>query len=197
MALALLSPSATPAAHRLALRPLTTLPLARITAATTAGLASSLGFCSLQRAGATGDSDGADSLETQGTEWLDADLLRMVSSAADADQALDIVAESGAPLEVPKCNAIIAAALDRGNVDLALSVFDAMRSGFTGGLVLAHCFDFWDIYLRKCDVGSFILSPESACCRVVNCSWRWEVGEAGCADLCLACAAVGGCPACF
>jgi pentatricopeptide repeat protein len=115
----------------------------RITAATTAGLASfasSLGFCSLQRAGATGDSDGADSLETQRTEWLDADLLRRVSSAADAGHALDIVAESGAPLEVPECNAIIAAALDRGNVDLALSVFEAMRSGFTRGLVLAHCF---------------------------------------------------------
>jgi pentatricopeptide repeat protein len=69
--------------------------------------------------------------------WLDADLLRRVSGAADADQALDIVAESsgsaGAALEAPECNAIVAAALDRGNVELALSVFEAMRSGFAGG----------------------------------------------------------------
>jgi len=68
--------------------------------------------------------------------WLDTDLLRQVSGAGNADQALDIVAESaggsGAALEAPECNAIIAAALDRGNVELALSVFEAMRSGFAG-----------------------------------------------------------------
>ncbi|GJN12817.1 hypothetical protein PR202_ga31131 [Eleusine coracana subsp. coracana] len=82
-------------------------------------------------------SDGAGSPET-GAGWLDADLLRRVSGAADADQALDIVAELaaaagvGAALNAPECNAIITAAFDRGNVDLALSVFEVMRSDFTG-----------------------------------------------------------------
>jgi hypothetical protein len=72
---------------------------------------------------------------------LDAGLLKRVSGAADADQALDIVAESlgGAgsgtksSLDASDCNAIVAAALDRGNVDLALSVFEAMRSGLAQG----------------------------------------------------------------
>uniref|UniRef100_J3MS71 Uncharacterized protein n=2 Tax=Oryza brachyantha TaxID=4533 RepID=J3MS71_ORYBR len=60
-------------------------------------------------------------------------MLRRVSGAADAAEALDIVAESAGGtggLDAPDCNAIVAAALDRGNVELALSVFEAMRSGF-------------------------------------------------------------------
>lgn len=69
--------------------------------------------------------------------WLSADLLRRISGAADADRVLDIVAESvegaGAALDAPECNAIVAAAFDRGNIELALSVFEAMRSGFAGG----------------------------------------------------------------
>ncbi|KAL6646503.1 hypothetical protein ACP70R_018111 [Stipagrostis hirtigluma subsp. patula] len=137
MALAVLSPSH--AGHCLA-RPLPSLPLAR--AAGAAGLAffsrssspPSPGACSLRRAGATGGGDGAGSSEAPEDSLLDADLLRRVSCAADADEALDIVAESGAcagsALGAPECNAIVAAALDRGNVDLALSVFEAMRSGF-------------------------------------------------------------------
>ncbi|KAL6639945.1 hypothetical protein ACP70R_022255 [Stipagrostis hirtigluma subsp. patula] len=137
MALAVLSPSH--AGHCLA-RPLPSLPLAR--AAGAAGLAffsrssspPSPGACSLRRAGATGGGDGAGSSEAPEDSLLDADLLRRVSGAADADEALDIVAESGAcagsALGAPECNAIVAAALDRGNVDLALSVFEAMRSGF-------------------------------------------------------------------
>ncbi|KAL6894917.1 hypothetical protein ACP4OV_007537 [Aristida adscensionis] len=138
---ALLSPS--PAAHRLA-RPLPSLLLARATAA---GLAffphspsppSPGSCCSLQRAGAAGgDGDGAgagSSEEAPGPSRLDADLLRRVSGAADADEALDILEESaggaGSALDALECHAIIAAALDRGNVGLALSVFEAMRSGF-------------------------------------------------------------------
>ncbi|KAK3123205.1 hypothetical protein QOZ80_8AG0626160 [Eleusine coracana subsp. coracana] len=140
MALALLSPSAAPAAHRLPLRSFSSPPLARTTSTTSIGLAlfsSSLGSCSLLRVGAAAGSDGAGSPET-GAGWLDADLLRRVSGAADADQALDIVAELaaaagvGAALNAPECNAIITAAFDRGNVDLALSVFEVMRSDFTG-----------------------------------------------------------------
>ncbi|GJN35182.1 hypothetical protein PR202_gb23941 [Eleusine coracana subsp. coracana] len=142
MALALLSPSAAPAAHRLPLRSFSSSPLARTTSTTSIGLAllsSSLGSCYLVRVGAAAGSDGAGSPETQGAGWLDADLLRRVSGTADADQALDIVAELaavagvGAALNAPECNAIITAAFDRGNVDLALSVFEVMRSGITGG----------------------------------------------------------------
>ncbi|XP_062191440.1 uncharacterized protein LOC133895276 isoform X2 [Phragmites australis] len=142
MALALLSPS--PAAQRLP-RPLAPPPLARVTTAVGAGLlffspcsSPSVGSRSLQRAGSAGGVDGASagSSEAPGAGWLDADLLRRVSGAADADQALDIVAESAGgvntALDAPECNAIVAAALDRGNVDLALSVFEAMRSGFAG-----------------------------------------------------------------
>ncbi|RCV30679.1 hypothetical protein SETIT_6G114500v2 [Setaria italica] len=141
MALALLPPS--PASHRRSLRPVSSPPLARVTPAARfcPAFFSSLspGSCSLQRTGAAGgDGDGAGegSSEAPVAGWLDADLLRRVSGAADADQALDIVAESsggaGAALEAPECNAIVAAALDRGNVELALSVFEAMRSGFAG-----------------------------------------------------------------
>uniref|UniRef100_A0A453K223 Uncharacterized protein n=1 Tax=Aegilops tauschii subsp. strangulata TaxID=200361 RepID=A0A453K223_AEGTS len=93
---------------------------------------------SLQRASSAAAGDGAGSSEAPGDSSLDADLLRRVSGAEDADRALDIVAESlgggagsgsKASLDSSDCNAIVAAALDRGNVDLALSVFDAMRSG--------------------------------------------------------------------
>uniref|UniRef100_A0A0A9EAC7 Pentatricopeptide repeat-containing protein n=1 Tax=Arundo donax TaxID=35708 RepID=A0A0A9EAC7_ARUDO len=142
MALALLSP--TPAAHRLP-RPLAPPSLARVTTAVGVGLSffspfsSSVGSRSLQRAGSAGGGDGAGaaSSEAPGSGWLDADLLRRVSGAVDAGRAMDIVAESAggagaAALDAPECNAIVAAALDRGNVDLALSVFEAMRSGFAG-----------------------------------------------------------------
>ena len=142
MALALLPPS--PASHRRSLRPVSSPLLTRVTTAASFGLAfsshPSSGCCSLQRTGAAGgDGDGAGeaSSEAPVAGWLDTDLLRRVSGAGDADQALDIVADSaggsGAALEAPECNAIIAAALDRGNVELALSVFEAMRSGFAGG----------------------------------------------------------------
>ncbi|CAO2163672.1 unnamed protein product [Urochloa humidicola] len=141
MALALLPPS--PASHRRSLRRVSCPPLARVSTAVSFGLAffsrPSPDSCSLLTTGAVGgDADGAGdgSSEAQVSRWLDADLLRRVSGAADADQVLDIVAESaggaGVALEAPECNVILVAALDRGNVELALSVFEAMRSGFVG-----------------------------------------------------------------
>ncbi|KAF7096377.1 hypothetical protein CFC21_098333 [Triticum aestivum] len=93
---------------------------------------------SLQRASSAAAGGGAGSSEAPADSSLDADLLRRVSGAEDADRALDIVAESlgggagsgsKASLDASDSNAIVAAALDRGNVDLALSVFDAMRAG--------------------------------------------------------------------
>lgn len=138
MALTLLSP----AAHRLP-RPLSPPPLARTTT-TTIGFSffsrcssPASGSCSLQRFSSAGGGDGAGSSGEPDASSLDADLLRRVSGTADADQALDIVVESvGGPdagagaLDASDCNTIVAAALDRGNFDLALSVFEAMRSGF-------------------------------------------------------------------
>lgn len=143
MALALLSPS-TPS-HRILLRPIPfpSLPVARATSAGSFGLAFfcplSRGSSSLERTGAAGgviDSAGEGSSEEPVAGWLSADLLRRISGAADADRVLDIVAESvegaGAALGAPECNAIVSAAFDRGNIALALSVFEAMRSGFAG-----------------------------------------------------------------
>lgn len=141
MALALLPPSS--ASHRRSLRPISFPPLARLTTATSFGVAffyrPSLSSGSLQATGVAGggNASGEGSSEALVAGWLDADLLRRVSGAADADQVLNLVAESaggaGGALEAPDCNAIVAAALDRGNVELALSVFKAMRSGFAGG----------------------------------------------------------------
>uniref|UniRef100_A0A453K246 Uncharacterized protein n=1 Tax=Aegilops tauschii subsp. strangulata TaxID=200361 RepID=A0A453K246_AEGTS len=135
-ALAFLPPA--PAVHHPP-RPLNPPPLA---CATNTGFSflfpPSSRWPSLQRASSAAAGDGAGSSEAPGDSSLDADLLRRVSGAEDADRALDIVAESlgggagsgsKASLDSSDCNAIVAAALDRGNVDLALSVFDAMRSG--------------------------------------------------------------------
>uniref|UniRef100_A0A0D9X6R7 Uncharacterized protein n=1 Tax=Leersia perrieri TaxID=77586 RepID=A0A0D9X6R7_9ORYZ len=143
MALALLSPSS----HRLPRPNITCPPLGRATStsATSIGLSffpicspPSSGSCSLQRASsAAGGADGGGAGEgepvTSGATSLDADLLRRVSGAADAGEALDIVDELAGctgGLDASDCNAIVVAALDRGNVQLALSVFEAMRSGF-------------------------------------------------------------------
>ncbi|KAF7149970.1 hypothetical protein RHSIM_Rhsim02G0244700 [Rhododendron simsii] len=68
---------------------------------------------------------------------LDEDLLSRVSSARDASEALELIAEkagrSGGVVSGADCCTIISAAFDRGNVDLALSVFYAMRSSFDLG----------------------------------------------------------------
>uniref|UniRef100_A0A0E0LTW7 Uncharacterized protein n=1 Tax=Oryza punctata TaxID=4537 RepID=A0A0E0LTW7_ORYPU len=138
MALALLSPSSA-SAHRLP-RPSSSPPLGRAASATSivssffplCSSPPSPGSCSLQRASSAGGAGAGESEASEATS-LDADLLRRVSGASDAGEALDIVAESAGGtggLDASDCNVIVAAALDRGNVELALSVFEAMRSGF-------------------------------------------------------------------
>lgn len=79
---------------------------------------------------------------------LDDELLRRLSGAKDADQVLDVITESGGSNGVVKmdtsdCNSLVAAALERGNSELALSLFDAMRLGISSGFnfsVLANLF---------------------------------------------------------
>ncbi|KAF9689233.1 hypothetical protein SADUNF_Sadunf01G0070300 [Salix dunnii] len=62
---------------------------------------------------------------------LNEDSLSRVSAAKDANEALQIIAEitnkSNGLVSVADCCGIITAAIDRGNTDLALSVFYAMR----------------------------------------------------------------------
>lgn len=71
-------------------------------------------------------------------EELDDELLNRVSSAKDADEALQMIAEkcktSGGVLANSDCCAIISTALERNNSELALSIFSAMRSSFAQGL---------------------------------------------------------------
>lgn len=68
---------------------------------------------------------------------VEEELLSRVSGAKDASEVLEIVAESskrsGGVLTVDECCLIINAAIDRGNTDLALSIFYAMRSSFDQG----------------------------------------------------------------
>lgn len=70
---------------------------------------------------------------------LDEELLRRVSGAKDADEALGMIEEargSGDPgvIETEDCHSIIESAFDRGDADLALSVFYAMRAGVDRGM---------------------------------------------------------------
>ncbi|KAL6986428.1 hypothetical protein U1Q18_019789 [Sarracenia purpurea var. burkii] len=73
-------------------------------------------------------------VESSVSEFLDEDLLNRVSASKDAKEALDLIAEkyerSGGVVSNFDCHSIITAAFDRNNVDLALSVFSAMRSSF-------------------------------------------------------------------
>ena len=68
---------------------------------------------------------------------LNEDALSRVSAAKDANEALQIIAvitnKSNGLVSVTDCCGIISAAIDRGNSDLALSVFYAMRSSFDQG----------------------------------------------------------------
>lgn len=61
-------------------------------------------------------------------------LLRVASTAKDADEALQIIADNsstnGGVVSTSDCCSIISAALDRNNPQLALSVFYSMRSTF-------------------------------------------------------------------
>ncbi|GLU05971.1 hypothetical protein SLE2022_230430 [Rubroshorea leprosula] len=65
---------------------------------------------------------------------LDEELLGKVSGAKDAAEALELIAQNRerkcGVVEASDCHLIIKAALDCNNVDLALSVFYAMRSSF-------------------------------------------------------------------
>ncbi|KAL9177467.1 hypothetical protein ABFS82_01G060300 [Erythranthe guttata] len=74
------------------------------------------------------------------SEILDDELLVRVSAAKDAAEVLSSIAaercSSGGGVVSPSdCRLIITAALDRGNAELALSVFSAMRSSFDSGRV--------------------------------------------------------------
>jgi len=78
------------------------------------------------------------STESSASSCLDEESLRNVAGAKDADQAMDIIVEAqgrvwGGEVGNGDCCLSIAAAIDRGNVELALSVFHAMRSGFEQG----------------------------------------------------------------
>ncbi|KAI3713526.1 hypothetical protein L1987_72104 [Smallanthus sonchifolius] len=65
-------------------------------------------------------------------------IINKVSAAKDASVALQVFGEmtkrSGGVVTTSDCSSIISAALDRNNPDLALSVFQAMRSSFDAGV---------------------------------------------------------------
>lgn len=71
---------------------------------------------------------------SEASRLLDDELLCRVSTAADANEVLNMIAEStlrsGGTVSSSDCSLILSAALDRSNADLALSVFQAMRSSF-------------------------------------------------------------------
>ncbi|KAL0393682.1 UNVERIFIED_CONTAM: hypothetical protein Slati_4334400 [Sesamum latifolium] len=71
------------------------------------------------------------------SDLLDDQLLGRVSAATDAAEVLLLIAEerrtTRGVVSVSDCRLIISAALDRGNADLALSMFSAMRSSFDSG----------------------------------------------------------------
>ncbi|KAG7587658.1 Pentatricopeptide repeat [Arabidopsis suecica] len=72
------------------------------------------------------------------TSILDDELLSSVSAVRDADEALEMISDRfgsnrGGIVELEDCRSIISAAVNRGNVDLALSIFYAMRASFDLG----------------------------------------------------------------
>ncbi|XP_073055586.1 uncharacterized protein [Primulina eburnea] len=71
------------------------------------------------------------------SDLLDDELLGRVSAAKDADEVLALIAEesrkNGGVVSASDCHLILSAALDRGNAELALSVFSSMRSSFGSG----------------------------------------------------------------
>lgn len=72
------------------------------------------------------------------SEVVDGEILSAIAAAEDASGVLNVIAEktkkNGGVLSGSDCRLIISAALDSGNVDLALSVFSAMRSSFNPGM---------------------------------------------------------------
>lgn len=79
--------------------------------------------------------------DNSASELLDEELLTRISGAKDAEIVLEMIAEksqrNGGVVGTPDCCLIIAAALDRNNADLALSVFSAMRSSFDQGILIS------------------------------------------------------------
>ncbi|KAJ0427572.1 putative tetratricopeptide-like helical domain superfamily [Helianthus annuus] len=74
-------------------------------------------------------------------------IISKVSAAKDASEALQVFGEmskrSGGVVSTSDCCEIISAALDRNNADLALSVFQAMRSSFDTGVGDKDIGDRW------------------------------------------------------
>ncbi|GMH26724.1 hypothetical protein Nepgr_028567 [Nepenthes gracilis] len=72
-------------------------------------------------------------------EVLGDELMARISSAKDASEVLEVIVEkskgNGGVLSTLDCCRIINAALERKNSDLALSVFNAMRSSFDQGFM--------------------------------------------------------------
>lgn len=68
----------------------------------------------------------------------DDELLTRISSVKDADEALLVIAEksqrSGGTVSSSDCALVIKAAFDRNNIELALSVYSAMRTSFNQGI---------------------------------------------------------------
>lgn len=80
------------------------------------------------------------------SDLFDDDLLGRVSAAADAAEVLRLISEErrgdGGFVSGSDCRLIISTALDRGNADLALSVFYAMRSSFGSGIETPNFYAF-------------------------------------------------------
>ncbi|KAF2538623.1 hypothetical protein F2Q68_00019519 [Brassica cretica] len=96
-------------------------------------LHSSYGYRNGYRVGAA-----ADVSETPSSSLLDDELVSSVSAVRDADEALEMISDRfgtnrGGVVEIEDCRSIISAAVSRGNVELALSIFYAMRASFDLG----------------------------------------------------------------
>ncbi|KAI7742462.1 hypothetical protein M8C21_007623, partial [Ambrosia artemisiifolia] len=98
-----------------------------------------------ERAVVDGDDDAAASSSSSSSEY---DLIiSKVSTAKDATEALQVFGEmskrSGGVVTTSDCCSIISAALNRNNAELALSVFQAMRSSFDAGVGDKDVGDRW------------------------------------------------------
>ncbi|CAI9094318.1 OLC1v1030038C3 [Oldenlandia corymbosa var. corymbosa] len=86
----------------------------------------------LKASSSSSSSNDSPTKEKVVSELLDEELLSAVSAAKDADQVLDIIANRTNRISgfvgPSDCCLILSAAIGRGNADLALSVFGAMRS---------------------------------------------------------------------
>lgn len=101
-------------------------------------LHSSYGYRNRYRAGAS-----ADVSETpSSSSLLDDELVSSVSAVGDADEALEVIGDRlgpnrGGVVGIEDCRSIISAAVSRGNVELALSIFYAMRGSFDLGYLIS------------------------------------------------------------